>query len=252
MTFQDGSAGPPRPQNNLLRLLSEPDYALLSPHIEIEALAPNEILYNAGDDVDTVHFPCEGSAICFVLTIEDGREVELVLIGREGAAGGIVSEGRLPAFSRIEVRLGGPFARLAVSRVQAAKERSKTLSNLFARYADCLLAQILQSSACNAAHSIEQRAAKWMLATMDRSGRRAVPFSHAQLAAMLGVGRSYASRVIQAFRVQGIVETKRLELKVLDKPALRSKSCNCEEAVKSHFAEVLRGVYRASEAEPRP
>jgi CRP-like cAMP-binding protein len=248
MTFQepDDSA---LPRNNLLRSLNERDYALVSPYIEIGSLSANEILFNPGDDVDTIYFPCEDSAICFVLALEDGREVELVLIGREGAAGGIVSHGRLPAFSRIEVRLGGTFVRLPVARMQAAQDQSATLANLFARYADCLLAQTLQSSACNAAHSIEQRAAKWILATIDRTGREAIPFSHEQLATMLGVGRSYATRVIQAFRAQGILETRRLELRVLDVPALRLKSCGCDKAVRSHFTEVLGQVYPPAEVE---
>ena len=220
--------------------------------MEIGEFASNEVLYHPGDDVNIAYFPCNGSAACFLLLIEDGREVQVVMIGREGAVGGIVSHGRLPAFSRIVVRLSGAFARLPVARLEAAKERSGSLTALFVRYADCLLAQTLQSTACNAAHSIEQRAAKWILAAMDRTGRNSVPFSHEQLAMMLGVGRSYATRVIQGFRTRGILETRRAELEVLDGPALRAKSCNCDEAVKFHFTEVLRGVYPVPSAGSRP
>jgi CRP-like cAMP-binding protein len=245
MSLQEGSDITSRPRNNLLRHISESDYALIAPHLEVGFLDANEVLYNPGDDVETAYFPCEGSVACFVLVIEDGREVQVVLIGREGAVGGIVSQGRLPAFSRIVVRFGGPFARLPIARLQAAKSKSGTLANVFARYADCLLAQTLQAGACNAVHSIEQRAAKWILATMERTERGGVMRSHEQLATMLGVGRSYASRVIKDFKAQGILETKRLELQVLDKAALYEKSCNCDEAVKSHFADVLRGVYPA-------
>lgn len=243
MAFHARPLDTARPHNDLLRGLSETDYGHISPHLEIVSVDAGQVLYNPGDDVNTVFFPCEGSAICFVVAIEDGREVDVALIGREGAAGGIVSHGRLPAFSRIEVRLGGPFARLPVSRIQAAKEKSSTFTNVFARYSDCLLAQILQSSACNAAHSIEQRTAKWILAAMDRTGRETIPFSHAQLAAMLGVGRSYATRIIREFSAQRILRTGRVELQVLDRIALRSKSCNCDEAVRSHLLDVLRGVF---------
>jgi CRP-like cAMP-binding protein len=243
MTNRQPSGGAARPHNDLLRGLSAPDYGHISPHLEIVSLAAGEVLYNPGDDVNTVYFPCEGSAICLVVAIEDGHEVDVALIGREGAAGGIVSHGRLPAFSRIEVRLEGSFARLPVSRIQAAKDKSSTFTNAFARYSDCLLAQILQGSACNAAHSIEQRTAKWILAAMDRTGGQTIPFSHAQLAAMLGVGRTYATRIIRDFSAKSILRTGRMELQVLDRAALRAKSCNCNEAVKSHFMDVLRGVY---------
>lgn len=243
MSLQEGSGLSSRPRNNLLRHINEGDYALIAPHLEVTVLDANDVLYNPGDDVETAYFPCEGSVACFVLVIEDGREVQVEQIGREGAVGGIVSQGRLPAFSRIMVRFGGPFARLPTARLQAAKSKSGTLANVFARYADCLLAQTLQAAACNAAHSIEQRAAKWILSTMDRTEQESVSLSHEQLATMLGVGRSYASRVIKDFKAQGILETRRLEFQVLDKTALHEKACNCDEAVKSHFAEVLRGVY---------
>lgn len=56
---------------------------------------------------------------------------------------------------------------LRVGKPDTAKARSASLSNVFARYADCMLAQISQSTACNAIHSIEQRTAKWIVAAME-------------------------------------------------------------------------------------
>ena len=91
--------------------------------------------------------------------------------------------------------------RLPISKLEAAKAKSPTLRNIFARYADCMLAQIFQSTACNAIHSIEQRTAKWIISAMERTdGDNTVPLTHEQLATLLGVGRSYTSRVIQAFQ----------------------------------------------------
>ena len=123
------------------------------------------------------------------------------------------------------------------------KLKSVTLRYLFARYADCLLAQVFQSTACNAIHSIEQRAAKWILSAMDRTGDHVVPLTHEQLATMLGVGRSYTSRIIQTFKLEGMLETRRGSLLVKNIDALKARSCLCNESVKSHFDAVLRGVY---------
>jgi DNA-binding transcriptional regulator YhcF (GntR family) len=184
-----------------------------------------------------------------VVPNEDGRDVETILVGREGAVGGIVSQGYLPAYTRIMVKFGGPFARLYVGKLNAAKSKSVTLRNLFARYADCMLAQMFQSTACNAIHSIEQRTAKWIISAMERTeGDDVVPLTHEQLAAMLGVGRSYASRVIQIFKAEGILETRRGSILVCNREALRSRACLCNESVKNHFEEVLRGVYPTEEA----
>jgi DNA-binding FadR family transcriptional regulator len=76
----------------------------------------------------------------------------------------------------------------------------------------------------------------------------AVPLTHEQLAAMLGVGRSYVSRVIQTFKAEGVLETRRGSILVRDREALRIRACLCNESVKNHFEEVLRGVYPSDEA----
>lgn len=239
-----------RPVNNLLRRLSETDYALLAPHIAVDDVGPNELLYNPGDDVQVVHFPCGPSLATFLVPNEDGRDVETILVGREGAVGGIVSEGFLPAYTRIVVKFGGPFARIHVGKLEAAKQRSNSLRHVFARYADCMLAQIFQSVACNAIHSIEQRTAKWILAAMERTGdENSVPLTHEQLATLLGVGRSYASRVLQSFKSEGVLDTRRGSILVRNRDGLRLRACLCNDAVKMHFEEVLRGVYPTEEAD---
>src|SRR3981189_608037 len=241
-----------RPYNNLLRRLSAADYALLAPHLIRDEAGPNDLLYSPGDDVAVVRFPGGRSRASYLVPNEDGRDVETILVGREGAVGGIVSQGYLPAYTRIMVKFGGPFARLPIAKLGAAKTKSATLRNIFARYADCMLAQIFQSTACNAIHSIEQRTAKWIISAMERTdGDNIVPLTHEQLATLLGVGRSYTSRVMQTFKAEGVVETRRGSILIRNREALRVRACLCNESVKNHFEEVLRGVYPAEEAHSR-
>jgi DNA-binding transcriptional regulator YhcF (GntR family) len=237
-----------RPYNNLLRRLSARDFALIAPSLVPEDAAAGDLLYNPGDDVETVYFPCGPSLASYLVPNPDGRDVETTLVGREGAVGGIVSEGYLPAYTRIMVKFGGPFVRLKIGKLNSAKSGSATLRNVFARYADCMLAQMFQSTACNAIHSIEQRTAKWVISAMERTeGNDVVPLTHEQLATLLGVGRSYASRVMQTFKAEGILETRRGSIRVRNPAALRIRACLCNEAVKNHFEEVLRGVYPTEE-----
>src|SRR6266436_2654420 len=246
---REKAANDGRPYNNLLRRLNVSDFALLEPHLSHDESPAGGLLYNPGDNVDTVHFPCGPSLASFMVPNEDRRDVEAILVGREGAVGGIVSQGYLPAYTRIMVKFGGPFVRLHVGKLDAAKTKSATLRNVFARYADCLLAQVFQSTACNAIHSIEQRTAKWVISAMERTDDAdAVPLTHEQLATMLGVGRSYVSRVIQTFKADGVLETRRGSILVLNREALRIRACLCNECVKNHFEEVLRGVYPTEEA----
>jgi hypothetical protein len=250
MTGQRGNAsdGVERPYNNLLRRLNASDFALIAPHLAHQEATAGDLLYSPGDNVEVVHFPCGSGLASFLVANEDGRDVETILVGREGAVGGIVSEGYLPAYTRIMVKFGGPFMRLHVGKLDAAKTKSATLRNVFARYADCMLAQIFQSTACNAIHSIEQRTAKWIISAIERAdGDNIVPLTHEQLATLLGVGRSYTSRVIQTFKAEGILDTRRGSILVLNPETLRIRACLCNESVKNHFEEVLRGVYPTEE-----
>ncbi len=238
-----------RPFNNLLRRLSRADFALIEPHLTAMKAEPHDLLYNPGSAVETVYFPCGPALVSYLVPNEDGRDVETILVGREGAVGGIVSQGHLPAYTRICVKFGGPFVRLPIGKLDTAKTESPSLRNIFARYADCMLAQVFQSTSCNAIHSIEQRTAKWIVSAMERTdGSDAVPLTHEQLATLLGVGRSYTSRVIQTFKAEGIVQTRRGAILVRDRDALQTRACLCNESVKNHFEEVLRGVYPTEEA----
>lgn len=230
-------------QNNLLDHLQQKDLDLISRHLKRFQAHSNEILYDHGQNVGTVYFPCGSTLVSFLISTEDGGAVETMLIGREGAVGGIVSQGKLPAYSKIMVQFGGDFLTLPISVLDEAKSASRSLDNLFARYADCTMAQIFQSTACNAAHGIEQRAAKWILAAVDRTGENEVPLTQERLSAMLGVGRSYISRVIGRFKQEKILEVKRGYLVILNRDRLVQKSCACNDAVRAHFESVLKGVY---------
>lgn len=229
--------------NNLLRALRPADLALLEPHLEPVLLGGGQVLFEAGDEVLAAHFPCGEALVAFQVVMEDGAAVEAALVGREGAVGGIVSQGRLPAFSRAVVRGAGPFLRISSVKLEAAKNRSPALGHAFTRYADCMLAQVFQSVACNAAHGLEARLAKWLLASRERTGRDEVPVTQEQLAGMLGAGRSYVSRVLGELRGRGVVATRRGRLVIEDPQALSRVSCRCQDQVRRHFEEVLAGVY---------
>lgn len=233
--------------NNLLRALRLDDWTVLAPMLEEWTAPTGLVLHSPGDTVRFAYFPCGASLISYLVVLGDGRAIETALVGKEGAVGGIVSQGRLPAYSRAEVQLGGSFLRIDLHRLEEAKGRSPTLRYLFARYADCLMAQVFQSVACNAVHSIEQRTAKWLVAAIERTGAEDVALTQEQLAAMLGVGRSYLSRIIQDLKQRGIIETRRGRIGIHNMDELRALSCECNSCVANHFDDVLKGVYPAEE-----
>ncbi|RWH82162.1 MAG: Crp/Fnr family transcriptional regulator [Mesorhizobium sp.] len=237
--------------NNLLQALRLDDWAIMQPRLEEWSAPTGTVLHEPGDTVHYAYFPRGPSLVSYLVILSDGRALETALVGREGAVGGIVSQGRLPAFARAEVQLGGSFFRIELHHLEEAKSRSLTLRYLFARYADCLMAQVFQSVACNAAHSIEQRTARWLLAAIERTGADNLALTQEQLAVMLGVGRSYLSRVIRELRQRGIIETRRARIVVRSVDGLRSLACECNAAVARHFNDVLKGVYPAEQTKFR-
>ncbi|KPF68431.1 Crp/Fnr family transcriptional regulator [alpha proteobacterium AAP81b] len=232
-----------QPENNLLGALRPADRAILAPWLESVELATGEVLYEVGDQVERVYFPCGPALVSFMVAFADGKSAETALIGCEGAIGGIVSQGKLPAFARSIVQHGGRFLRMPIARLAEAKAASPALAHLFARYADCVVAQIFQAVACNATHNIEHRLARWLLATLDRTGQRDVPVTQERLAATLGVGRGYVTRVVTDLRAAGLVDTRRGGVAIVDPEALGWRSCDCNAAIRRHFDLVLKGVY---------
>ncbi|MET4296492.1 hypothetical protein ABIA99_007124 [Bradyrhizobium sp. LB12.1] len=231
--------GASRPHSRLLRLLSTDDFTALQANLEEIEGRSGQVLYHPGDHVENVYFPCGQALVSFAVAVEEDRDVQAIMVGNEGAMGGIVSRGFLPAYSRVTVRLGGPLVRLSVRKLAEAQHQSPSLRQLFARYADCFVAQIFQSTACNAAHSVEQRAAKWIISAVEHSGGSEVRVTHEQLADFLGIGRTYTSRIIQQFRTSGLIETGRGTLIVRQIAALHQRSCKCNFWVKKHFEEVF-------------
>jgi len=237
--------------NLLLSRLRPDDWGILGPHLEEWSAPSGAVLYSPGDRVGFAYFPRDQSLVSYLVLASNDQAIEAGLVGKEGAVGGIVSQGSLPAYARAVVQQGGPFLRVELSRLEEAKDRSLTIRHLFSRYADCMIAQIFQSVACNAAHSIEQRTAKWLLAAASRTGRANMVLTQEQLASMLGVGRSYLSRVINALRENDAILTHRGRITVNDLDALKEKECKCSSMVAKHFDDVMSGLY-SSQVEAAP
>jgi hypothetical protein len=229
--------------NNLLAGLRPADLALLLPFLQQWRGRIGDVLYEPGDAVDEVFFPCGESLVSFLVVMEDGQAVETALVGREGAVGGVVSQGLLPAYARSQVRAEGLFLRMQNRDLERLKAQSPSLRNLFVRYADCLVAQIFQGVACNATHSIEQRLAKWLLAAKERTGEQRFVVSQDELAMMLGVGRAYLNKVVQGLKNRQVIATRRRALLICDEAALEQAACGCNAAFREHFETVLKGIY---------
>ena len=230
-------------QSGLLSVLTDEDRARLRGHMIVLGMEAGDILHHAGDDVVDTWFPLAAASAAFCVEDIDGESMDVALIGREGAVGGIVSNGQLPAYSTAVVRFAGRFIRIRTAALEQVKDSSIALRHWFSRYSDCLLAQVFQTAVCNGKHTIKQRTAKLLLAAVARTGEHELALTQDQLAGMMGVGRTFVTRVLGILRQEGAIESRRGKLICKDVAKLRSVSCGCTLIIEDHFDKVLHGIY---------
>jgi CRP-like cAMP-binding protein len=224
--------------NRLLSTFTREARALLEPFGEMTELDAGELVLRRGEQVRSSLFPVGPTMISMTVDLSGGRSVEVASIGREGAVGGIVSCGHAPAFSRAEVLVPGPAFRVPMDALEDAKTRSPFINHLFCRFSDYLLAQVMQSVACNTFHSIPERAARWLLHAQDRAGDR-IELTQEAFAGLLGVQRTTVNAVIQALESEGLVAKGRGVVRVTDRAGLKRRACECYQRLDEHFAAVI-------------
>ena len=79
--------------------------------------------------------------------------------------------------------------RMAVAAFQEEIAQHGPFHDLIGQYAQQMTAQLMQSTACNATHNVEERCARWLLQTHDRMHGRDFHLSQEFLGIMLGVRR---------------------------------------------------------------
>ena len=85
---------------------------------------------------------------------------------------------------RLLVQIPGSATKISRAVFARAMESMPSFRNLMSAYIQAFLEQVLVSVACNGAHSLKQRLARWLLMMRDRSDEDALPITHSLLAEM--------------------------------------------------------------------
>lgn len=224
--------------NRLLSTFDREARALIEPFGDMVQLRSGEVVLSRGDPVQASLFPVDSTMISISVDLAGGRSIEVASVGRRGAVGGIISCGQVPAFARATTLVGGAAYRVPMGAIEDAKRRSDFIANLFCRFSDYLLSQVMQSVACNAYHSIPQRAARWLLHAQDRAGDR-IALTQEALAGLLGVQRTTVNAVVRELLDEGLIETGRGVIRVTDRAGLKRRACECYERLEEHFGSVI-------------
>jgi CRP-like cAMP-binding protein len=99
------------------------------------------------------------------------------------------------------------------------------------------------SVACNGAHSLRERLARWLLTMRDRGGGDALPITQNLLAEMLGVQRPTIANAAREWERAGLIERGRRRVTILDRLGLVGASCECYQLVRIRVAFDLPETY---------
>jgi CRP-like cAMP-binding protein len=226
-------------RNALLHALTAPEYCQLLDGAERVDLKLREVLYEANAPITHVFFLDRGVA-SIIAPVGDGASVEVGTVGYEGLVGLPLLFGvdREPAKAFIQVADGG--VRVTAAAFQQAVAASAPLRALFLRYAQSYLSQVSQSSACNRAHSMEERCARWLLMTHDRVGADDFPLTHEFLALMLGVRRAGVTVAAGILQKAGLIEYRHGHITVVDREGLEAASCPCYCIIRAAYDGLAR------------
>ena len=162
-----------------------------------------------------------------VITMQAGGSVEAAMCGKEGlvCAQSLLGSQLNPAASFMQVA-GEGFRiprRFAESLFADSEEfRSRVLA-----WTQMSLYVSLQTSACGLLHTAEQRLARWLLMSSDRTESKDLPLTQEFLAEMLGTQRTTVALVAGELRKKGLIEYVRGHVTILDRNGLTAAACEC-------------------------
>ena len=237
----------------LLASLPSRDVEHLTRDLERVRLDAERSLVHAHAPVRRVFFP-ESGLVALSVTMADGRTAGVTIVGPEGIVGIAAAIGE-PGAMDAAVLVPGVAQSMPADRFRAAIRSSETLRRAVDRYAIALLGHLAQTVACNRLHSLDQRAARWLLLASDRIGSPTFPLTQESFADLLGVSRPAVSTVGARFSREGAAEFRRGTVHILDAKRLEKSSCEClatdREALEPIVAPVEGSLHRIPRNLPR-
>ena len=236
------SAAPPPEQtaerNQLLARLPAAAYAGLQPHLELVELAVGQVLWTSDGPIHAVYFP--RTVVCSLLRpLADEPPVEAATVGHEGMLGVPVVLGAQTTHTLAIAQVPGSAARVDAERFGTWLAAADGAGPLFLRYVAFLHEQTAQAVACNRRHGMDERCARWLLATHDRVGGDRFPLTHEFLAAMLGTRRASVTVAAGMLQHAGLIRYSRGRITVLDRARLEAASCECYAVIRDQYDRLL-------------
>jgi CRP-like cAMP-binding protein len=214
-------------QNQLLAALPERDRDRLRPMLRLIPLKLKTMLHKPGETIRQVYFP--GGGFCSIVTVlQNGNMIEVATVGREGMVGvTALSDGTSPTSATMVQGEADLCYEMTVDAFRQEMNGRGAFHDIITRYIEAHIGVVMQSTACNAVHSVEERLARWLLMAHDRMGVDEFPLTQEFAAMMLGAARPTVSLTASTLQRAGLIRYRRGHVTVVDRTQLESASCEC-------------------------
>lgn len=192
---------------------------------DVVPLTYKQTLVPVGERIEAVYLPT--TAFISVLLPADRGRLEIAVIGREGFYGLPVAWGLESAEMESVVQGAGFAQRVGAADFRRLLRDDPALRAHVDRYAYVRMQQAARNAVCNRFHRIEQRMARWLLASADRAQSSVFDVTQAFLAEMLGVRRVGVTTAAQALQERRLIKYSRGSVTIRSRDGLRKAACSC-------------------------
>jgi CRP-like cAMP-binding protein len=210
----------------------------MQPLLEAVAMPRGTVLYEAGCNPGYVYFPAD-CIVSLLYVLSDGASAEVAVIGREGAVGIALFMGGETTPSRAVVQYPGSAYRIKAAILKRAFKSHIGLQAPLLRFTQALIAQMAQTAVCNRHHALDQQLCRWLLLSLDRLPRQELPFTHEQIAGLLGVRREGVTAAVGKLQADGVIRSSRGCIAVCDRARLEARACECYGVVRKEYDRLL-------------
>ena len=227
--------------NAVLDRLSPGEREDLLPLLGVSLEEEGSVLRARDQPIDAVYFPID-AIYSVVVELAQGHTYEVGIIGRGDVVGAELAIGAHVTSRTVLCQAAGDVAHISSDRFRTALDRSRTL---LAAVRESLRRQWFDSQqtvACNFAHTLEQRAARWILMTQDQIGHDQFPMRAEFLSIMLGVSTEKVRAPLGLLEQLGCIRRGDEDLVVVSRNALHEYACECYDRQRTAPFITLNGV----------
>lgn len=215
----------------------------------LRTLKLRDVIYNAEETITFVYFPLN-SVLSIVARMENGAEIEIGTIGREGMSAFPLLMGASSTANVCYCQVRGSAIKLPARVFHELTTSDQSFRQRLDRYLQAYVNMLGQLAACNRLHSIYARCARWLLSTRDRVDVDDFPLTQEFLAMMLGTDRSGVAIAAGTLQRAGFIQYTHGTITILDRCGLENAACECYAVARRQFDGLLRTT--SPDKDPRP